>query len=209
MYLPHDREGPIIDGHPYDLKNPRRTGAPPARFNPHGAGRISSQPTTMVDLQRRTGRYFGRAKTHAECSAISAWMMRGDATAAIEAAGIPYEVARVAVPLTREAREHDRGLPKLSGKGAPPLLCGLSSDCQQEARRTSNEVYRVWQDQGCPYLSAKQIEATYQHLVAVVRAGLLPPIPGLNAEPAPPANFKLPMCAEFLDRLGDRIKERS
>ena len=209
MHRAHDRHGPIVDGHVYDLKNPSRTGAKPARFNPHGAGRISSQPTTMDDLQRRTGRYYGRAVVHAEWSAISTWMMRGEATSALEAQGIPYQVASVAARLVREAKEHAKGWPSHSGKDATPLLYGLSSDCRHEAKRTAYEVYRVWQEQGRPCLSARLIEDAYQHLAAAVRQGLLNPIPGLSAEPLTPTNFKLPMCAEFLDRLGTRMKEPS
>jgi len=148
MVRDYKTDGPIIDGHVYDLKNPRRTGAPPHRFNPHGAGRISSQPTTMDALKQRTGAYAGRAVVHVEWSAISIWMLKGEATAAIEASGIPYDVASVAVRLVQAAKEHAKGWPSLSGTVETPLLYGLSSDCRQEAKRTAYDVYRVWQEQG-------------------------------------------------------------
>ena len=194
MYRAHDRHGPIVDGHVYDLKNPRRTGAPQPRHNPfHQAGRINSQPTTMETLQGRTGEYFGRAKTHVEWSAISAWMMKGQATAAIEAAGIPYEVARVAVRLVQQAKDYAKGWPRLNGPNETPLLHGLSNASQNEAGRTANEVFRVWIAEGRPCLSAKRIEDTYQFLVAAVRQGKLPPIRAIPAD-EPQTFMREPTC---------------
>lgn len=211
MVRDYKTDGPIIDGHVYDLKNPRRTGAPHPRHNPfHQAGRISSQPTTMPDLNKRTGAYFNRAKVHLEWSAISAWMMKGEATAVLEAAGIPYDVASLSARLAGDAKRHEAGWPtSISGQPVTPALYDLSPDCQQEARRTANEVHRVWKAQGYPHLSAKLIEQVYLHLAHAVRNGLLEPIPGLSADPTPPANFKPPMSIEFLDRLGDLMKAQS
>ncbi|WP_434405771.1 hypothetical protein [Sphingobium sp. DN12] len=206
MYRAHDRHGPIIDGHVYDLKNPRRTGAPQPQHNPfHPAGSLS-QPTTMTDLRRRAGVYFGMAKVHLEWSAISTWMLKGQATAAIEAAGIPYPVASATVRLIQPAREFEAGWPRLSGKVETPALYGLSPDCQLEARRVAREVAAVWTAQGRPHQSGQSIEQVLSLIAAAVRNGLLEPIPGISADPLQPAQFKRPSCADFLDRLGDRMK---
>lgn len=194
MHRAHDRHGPIIDGHVYDLKNPNRTGAPQPRHNPfHPAGRIG-KPFTLIELQRRTGPYFGKAKVHAEWSAISTWMMKGDAAPAFDAAGIPHDVARVAVQLVHAAKNHAKGWPSLSGKIETPLLYGLSPDCRQEAKRTAYEVYQVWQEKGRPFLSAKLIEQTYQHLVAAIRAGLLPSIREIPADQSQAHSLRAPFC---------------
>jgi len=149
-------------------------------------------PTSLDDLMQRAGPYADAAKAHVEWSAVTVWLMKTDGEQ-LEAASLPVRVANLSVLLTKEAEEHATGWPRLSGPRVTPAIYGYSPDSQCEARYSAAQARSIWEAAGRPYLRASDCKWAFQHLVAAIRSGVIPPVPTIGdvsdiaaAKPAPP-----------------------
>lgn len=177
------------------------------RFNQRAVITYPGQPKDLASLQERAGPYADMVTVAIEWSAINVWLMKEYPNQRLIDAGIDDRIASLSVQLVREAGKHEAGWPTRNGSPVSPALYDLSDDCQQEARRTADEVHAVWNAAGRPFLDAKRCRDHFWELGERIRNGLLAPIPGMSAEPLPVTDFKLPYSAVLLDRLGKRIEE--
>lgn len=137
-------------------------------------------PTTLDDLMQRAGPYADAAKAYVEWSAVTSWMMKGDANAALAAAFIPGAAANLSVFLASKAIEHEAGWPSLSDNPVPPALYDLPEDAQQIARRMAAEVHALWEAAGRPHLTPDCFKDAYAYLIACIRKGAIPPVKSIG-----------------------------
>jgi hypothetical protein len=164
------------------------TGEAPQPTHPTYVPKVRLYPHTLDDLMQRAGPYSDAVKAHVEWSAVTAWMMTGQADKLLDTISLSSAVANLSVFLTSGAEERELGWPSLSGIIAPLALYGYSPDSQCEARRVAAEVHALWEANGRPHLTADRCKATFQYLVACIRKGIIPPVRSMgDIDPNPPA----------------------
>lgn len=124
-------------------------------------------PRTLGEL-REFGRDFGEAAVaEARWNAITIWLMKADPAPA----GLSNS-RRVALAAVHMAQEQDRyrlGWPCWKGeeaRRATPVIDGLSSDCQREAKLVAAETLADWEAAGCPWMDAHRVKQAYLHLTS-------------------------------------------
>ncbi len=157
---------------------------PPRKFPPDPRPKWHVEPRTLDDLLQRAGPYADATKAHVELGAVTTWMMKGAANAALASAFIPCGAANLSVFLVRQAVEQEVGWPTLSNNRAPPALYDLTDDAQRIARNMAIQVHALWEAAGRPYFNAARFKDAYRYLVACVRKGTILPV--LNIGHVPP-----------------------
>ncbi|MEC3950837.1 hypothetical protein [Sphingobium sp. HWE2-09] len=178
------------------------------RFNSKAVMTYPGQPKDLSSLQERAGPYADMVTVAIEWSAVGIWLMKEYPSQRLIDAGIDGRIASLSVVLVQEASHHEAGWPTRDGSPVSPALYDLSGDCQQEARRTAEEVHALWNAAGRPFLDAKRCRDYFWELGERIRNGLLAPIPGMSADPLPLMDVKLPYSAVLMDRLGKLIEEQ-
>lgn len=178
------------------------------KFNKRGVMTYPGQPQDLASLRERAGPYADMVTAAIEWSAVQIWLMKEYPNQRLIDAGIDGRVASLSVQLVQEASKLEAGWLTRNGSPVSPALYDLSDDCQQEARRTAEEVHTLWNAAGRPFLDAKRCRDYFSELGERIRNSVLAPIPGMSADPLPLLNVKLPYSAVLMDRLGKLIEER-
>jgi len=160
---------------------------PPRSFPADPRPKWHVEPTTLDDLLERAGPYADATRTHVEWGAVECWLMKGSASAALEAAGLHSGAAINAVFHTRAAEEQEAGWPCLSGRAVTPVLYDLPADLQCKVRGMAAEVRSLWEANGRPHFNAPRFKDAHRYLVACVRKGTIPPV--LTIGEVPPNIF--------------------
>lgn len=163
-----------MDADSWDDRGAGHPPKPPRSFPPDRRPKWHMFPQTLDDLLQRAGPYADATRIRVEWSAISVWMMKGQADKELEANGVSPTVANLSVFLTEQAEVREAGWPNLTGIVPPLAIYDHSPECQCEARRVADEVRAIWEANGRPHLTADDCKLAFQYLVACIRNGVIP-----------------------------------
>lgn len=137
-----------------------RTGSAPGGKVP-----VKLLPRTLDELETLSRDYGAAAVAEVRWAAILVWLMKSYPSPV----GLrnSHPVAQSAVGMVHEYDRHALGWPCWKGRERmPPVLDGLSSDCQREARLVAAETLADWEAAGCPYLDTARLKSAYQYLTS-------------------------------------------